>query len=73
MPRESQQHFDHCGDKYLLSMRVQIMLKHIRFVRDWSEISRGWGCKTGGSQFFDPFKREGYKKNERKRGRVTRN
>ena len=25
-----------------------------------------------GSQFFEPFKREGYEKNERKRGRVTK-
>ena len=39
-----------------------------RFIRDLSEISRG----RGGLQFFKPSKREGNKKNDRKRGRVTK-
>ena len=44
-------------------------------VRDLSEISRGGGEVENreGLQSFEPFKREGYeKKNERKRGRVTK-
>ena len=43
--------------------------------RDLSEISRGGGEveNSEGLQSFEPFKREGYeKKNERKRGRVTK-
>ena len=45
-------------------------------LRDLSEISRGGrGVENmGGLQFFETFKRESYeKKNDRKRGRVTRN
>ena len=44
-------------------------------IRDLSEISRGEeGVENGGgSEFFEPSKREGYeKKNDRKRGRVTK-
>ena len=43
--------------------------------RDLSEISRGGGEveNSEGLQSFEPFKREGYeKKNERKRGRITK-
>ena len=41
--------------------------------RDLSEISRGGGEveNRGGLQFFEPYKREGYEENDRKRGRLT--
>ena len=32
VPRESREHLDLCGDEYSLSMRVQTMVNHIRFV-----------------------------------------
>ena len=42
--------------------------------RDLSEISRGGGEveNRGGLQFFEPYKREGYEENDRKRGRLTK-
>ena len=44
-------------------------------LRDLSEISSGGGevQNRGRSQFFEPFNKEGYEKNNRKRGRVTKN
>ena len=44
-------------------------------LRDLSEISRGGGGmeNTGGSQVFSPSKGRVMKKNDSKRGRVTRN
>ena len=45
-------------------------------VRDtYQKLAGGKGeWKTGeGHSFFEPFKREGYEKNDSKRGRVTRN
>ena len=43
-------------------------------MRNLSEISKGGGEveNRGGSQFFEPFKREGYEKNDRKIGRLTK-
>ena len=44
-------------------------------LRDLSEISRGEGrWKIGeGHSYFEPFKREGYEKNDTKRGSITKN